>query len=177
MPASAGNDPGTSRQVVVGRISGLFGTRGWLKVSSFTRPPAGILEYKHWQLGLASRWAEYQVLDGHGRGRSLRVQLQGVDDNDAARKLIGSDIAIDRKQLPPLPAGQHYWCDLVGLDVRNPDGRVLGTVKEIWETGANDVLVVEGGERTLIPYVPGRYIKNVDLAGRSIEVDWDTGYL
>ncbi|MBI2994868.1 MAG: 16S rRNA processing protein RimM [Gammaproteobacteria bacterium] len=176
MPAPAGNKGQTSGHIVVGRISGIFGTRGWLKVSSFTRPPAGILEYKRWRVGVAQRCFEFQVEDCQFLGRSLRVRLNGVDDRDAARLLIGSDIAIDRSELPALPAGQHYWCDLIGLEVRDLGGRVLGTVEDIWETGANDVLVVEGGERMLIPYVPGRFIKKVDLAGRSIEVDWVPGY-
>lgn len=177
MSASAGSERRTSRHIVVGRISGISGVRGWLKVSSYTRPVAGILDYRRWQIGTADHWKEFQVEDGRLQGRSLRVRLQGVQECDAARLLLGRDIAIERSQLPALPPGQHYWCDLIGLEVRDTAGRPLGRVAEVWETGANDVLVVEGDERLLIPYVPGRFIRHVDLTGRGIEVDWSPGYI
>lgn len=177
MPAPARNGTRAMRHIVVGRIVGTFGTRGWIKIRSFTRPPAGIFGYERWCIGADPHWQDFQVTNRGIGGRSLRAQLEGVDDCDSARTLVGSDVAVDRGELPELPAGQHYWCDLIGLEVMDQDRKVLGRVVDVWETGANDVLVVEGGVRTLIPYVPGRVIKAVDLAGRRIDVEWTPGYL
>lgn len=176
MPFPANNDARAMRHVVVGRIVGTFGTRGWVKVRSFTRPPEGVLEYERWHIGVEPHWRDFQLGDRSSGGRSLRAQLQGIDDCESARALVGSDVAIERSQLPELPPGQHYWCDLIGLEVLDQHGASLGAVVEIWETGANDVLVVEGAVRTLIPFVPGRFIKAVDLKRQRIDVDWVPGH-
>lgn len=177
MPAPAGSCPGSVRHIVIGRISGLFGTAGWIKVQSFTRPPDNILTYDPWLLGAAPDWREFRLAGSHYVGRSLRAHLRGIEDPDQARGLVGSNIAVCRSQLPALPDGQHYWCDLVGLRVENQDRVYLGTVTDLWAAGGHDLLVVEGAMRILIPYVPGRFVKTVDLARRCIEVDWIIGYL
>ena len=77
-----------------------------------------------------------------------------------------------RDQLPELPQGEYYWTDLIGLDVRLEDGRRLGTIDNMLATGANDVMVVRGERERLIPFVPGQYVKEVDLAGGCVTVDW-----
>ena len=74
--------------------------------------------------------------------------------------------------MPPLTDGHYYWRDLVGLSVLNQDGLALGRVSGLLETGANDVLVVEGERQRLIPFVPERYVLRVDLTGGQIVVDW-----
>ncbi len=72
--------------------------------------------------------------------------LEGIEDREQARRLMGVDIAIYRDQLPPLPDGEFYWYDLIGLDVINRAGVALGKVIEVQETGANEVLVVQQGQ-------------------------------
>jgi 16S rRNA processing protein RimM len=78
--------------------------------------------------------------------------------------------------LPPLEAGEYYWTDLEGLTVRNTAGQVLGSVERLLETGANDVLVLDGGRDRLIPFVAGQVVLNVDLEAGEIEVDWEASY-
>lgn len=91
---------------------------------------------------------------------------------------MGVDIAIYRDQLPPLPDGEFYWCDLIGLDVINRAGVALGKVIEIQETGANDVLVVQQGQQSiLIPFVIGAVVQEVDMEQGHMQVDWDPEYL
>ncbi len=92
-----------------------------------------------------------------------------------ARPLIGLDIAVAREQLPVLADDEYYWCDLMGLEVINQAREVLGTVVEIKETGANDVLVVMGQQRYLIPLLKGSVVKKVEQ-GRML-VDWDGEYI
>jgi 16S rRNA processing protein RimM len=159
--------------VVLGRISGIHGVRGEVKVFSETRERAGILDYPLWQLRLADGWKEVRLLGGHVQGSGVVVaRLEGVEDRDQARALIGTEIAVRRAELPPAEPGTYYWTDLEGLTVVNLEGTVLGTVSHLFETGANDVLVVNGERERLIPYTRDA-VKAVDLAARTIRVDWD----
>lgn len=160
--------------VVLGRISGIHGVRGEVKVFSETRERAGILEYPLWQLRVPSGWRAVRLLGGHVQGSGVVVaRLEGVEDRDQARALIGTEIAVRREELPPAEPGTYYWADLEGLTVVNLDGVVLGTVSHLFETGANDVLVAVDGERErLIPYTR-EAVKQVDLQARTIRVDWD----
>ncbi len=77
---------------------------------------------------------------------------------------------------PVLEEGEYYWHDLIGLEVINQDGINLGNISKICETGANDVLVINGtGEnkkRLLIPLVMDVYVKKVDLTTKTVHVDW-----
>lgn len=157
----------------MGRVVGVYGVRGWVRVFSYTRPRAGILSYACWWLKREEEWRMLRVVAGRTHGKGLLAALEGVADRDGARALIGADIAVERKDLPALPSGQYYWCDLVGLEVVTTAGAILGRVASLAETGAHDVLVVRGEQEYLIPLVFGTYIKNVDLAKGAIRVDWE----
>lgn len=173
MTAAADQDHGAAGRVVIGRVSGVYGIAGWVKVFSYTRPRENIFNYSPWLLGTRAGWREAALQEGGVHGKGLIARLQGITDRDAARALMGCDIAIARAQLPPLPAGEYYWHDLIGLTVVNRAGEELGEVTELQETGANDVLVVSGRERRLIPVVMDEVILEVDLDAGRIRVDWD----
>ena len=161
--------------VVLGKVVGVHGVKGWIKIESFTRPREGIFEYGSWNLGTKEGWKTVKVSSGRPQGPGLVAHLQGVSDRDQARSLIGAQIAITRDQLPPTDEDEVYWVDLEGCEVINRDGETLGVVSHLLETGANDVLVVcDGGER-LIPYV-GDFIDEVDLEAKVIRVDWDKDF-
>lgn len=162
--------------VILGRISGLFGVAGWVRVYSYTDPRENILSYPDWQLGLAEGWRQWRMTDGRRQGKAVVAQLDGVDDRDQARDLIGCDIAVPRSALPPAAEGEYYWADLQGLRVYNTDGRDFGTVTRLMETGANDVLVVEGERERLIPMVPGAFVLRVEPELGFLEVDWDPDF-
>lgn len=170
------SDP--SHPVIVGQVAGVFGVKGWIKVRSDTSPYDNILNYSPWYLQLNGNWVAYELLAGQKHSKGLIAQLKGCDDRDQAAELVGREIAISREQLPAASEGEYYWSDLIGLEVRNTRGELLGKVDKLMETGANDVLVVKGerGE-TLIPYVKNHYILSVDLAAGSIQVDWELDYL
>lgn len=159
------------RWVIVGRVSGLHGVRGWVKVYSHTRPPEAIFDYQPWHLGPEHR--AVQAVDGRRQGKVLLAKLEGFDDRDAAARLVDLDIAVAREALPAPAEGEYYWADLEGLEVRNLDGIVLGRVDHLIETGAHDVLVLEAERQRLVPFVQGRYVKNVSLVDGVITVDWD----
>jgi 16S rRNA processing protein RimM len=114
-----------------------------------------------------------RVAEGRKHGKSVVVRFVGVEDRDAAAELLETQILVPRDKLPEPPAGEYYWADLEGLQVVHCDGRVLGRVAYLLATGANDVLVVQGEEEILIPFVAGRVIRSVDLANGVINVDWE----
>lgn len=160
-------------RIVLGRVTGLFGVRGWVKVFSSTQPREGIAKYSPWQLRLGDEWRSFVVESGQSQGKGVIAKLEGVDDRDAAAALMGADIAIWREQLPAPREGEIYWADLEGLEVETVEGEVLGRVSHLLETGANDVLVVRGERERLIPFVREQVVREIDLQGGRLVVDWD----
>lgn len=165
-----------SRRVVIGRIAAAFGVKGWVKLQSWTEPLEKIIEYRSWLLERGGRWREWQVAEGRRHGKGVIARLEGVTDRDQAATLAGANIAILREQLPALHAGQYYWADLLGLEVRLENGRSLGRVYGLMATGANDVLVVRGDRERLIPFIREQVVKQVDFGTQVIRVDWDPDF-
>jgi len=161
--------------VVVGRIAGVFGVKGWLRIHSFTDPPDGILNYGPWLVGDGTQTA-FRVMEGAGHGRGVIARLDGIDDRDMARALVGSTVRVPREQLGQPGPGEYFWSDLIGLQVLNEKDVVLGQVENLMATGANDVLVVQGERRRLLPFLPGHVVKSVDLAAGTIRVAWDEDF-
>lgn len=157
------------KTIVVGRILGVYGVRGWLKVFSETSPLENIFRYSPWLLD----GEEHQVVAWRRHGKGLVAQLQGYHDRDQARALTGKSIAILRDQLPPPSADEFYWIDLQGLEVETREGVALGQVSHLIETGANDVLVVQGARERLLPFVWGQFVLDVDFEAGRMLVDWD----
>ena len=159
--------------MLLGRIVGLFGVKGWIKVFSYTDPREAILDYDRWNLKKGDAWQTTRVVEGKRHGKSVIARLDGFDDRDAAAELVGRDIAIERDALPNPEDGRYYWSDLEGLQVVHRDGTTLGRVAYLLETGANDVLVTDGDKERLIPFVAGKVILDVDFAAGVITVDWE----
>lgn len=159
--------------VVLGRVTGLFGVRGWIKVWSYTEPREALLEYGPWLIERDGYWRAAQLAEGQRHGKAVIARLTGIDDRDAAAALLDCDIGVPPASLPAAEEGTWYWRDLEGLTVRHKDGRELGKVESVLETGANDVLVVRGDGERLVPFVTGQVILEVDLGEGVIDVDWE----
>ncbi|WP_148861919.1 ribosome maturation factor RimM [Marinobacter fonticola] len=168
-----------TQETVVGRITSVFGVKGWVKVYSYTAPMEGILDYPHWQVSLGGKPISLEVTEGKRHGPGLVVRLKGVDDREVARSYCGLDITVPLKSLPELPEGEFYWHQLEGLTVKTPEGAVLGKVKHLMETGANDVVVIRPTQNSidnrerLIPYLPDQVIQSIDLVAGMMVADWD----
>jgi 16S rRNA processing protein RimM len=160
----------------VGKISGVFGLKGWVKVFSYTEPRENILSYKHWLLKKGSQDKSVKVISGQLQGKGVVAQIEGVIDRDQALLLMGWDVYITHGQLPALAKGEYYWTDLIGLDVENLEGFQLGKVDSLFETGANDILLVKGERERALPFIKGQTVISIDLAGRKIVVDWDADF-
>lgn len=165
-----------SRFIILGRISGVYGVSGWVRVYSFTDPRENILDYAEWQIRGEHGWERMQLSEGRRQGKGIVARLDGFNDRDQARTLMGRDIALLRSELPLLADDEYYWADLQGLRVINRDGLDFGTVASLMETGANDVLVVRGERERLIPLVFDQVVYNIDLDAGTMEVDWDPDF-
>lgn len=113
-----------------------------------------------------------------GRPGEARLRLDGVTDREEARALEGLWVLGEAAELEPLPEGEWYWYEIVGCRVEGHDGTAIGSVREIWETGAHDVLVVEGedGRIRLLPAAEA-LLKEVDIRERRIVVEVIPGLL
>lgn len=158
--------------VVVGEISGLHGLEGWVKVLSYTQPRDNISRYSPWRVGGRPLLVE----QSKRQGKAIVVKLEGIDHRDAAEPLVGHAIEVDRASFEPLQPGHYYWTDLIGLKVINTEGKELGRVASLLETGAHDVLVVAGERERLIPFALDAVVKSVDLESGTVCVDWDDEY-
>lgn len=162
-----------TQPLVLGRITGPFGLRGWVKVFSYTEPREAVLNYKRWLLSNKGEWQAVTVVEGQRHGKTVIVRIDGFEDRDQAASLAGTEIGVPRDELPQIEDGHFYWSDLEGLRVVNHDGTELGRVAYLLETGAKDVMVIEGERERLIPFVMDRVVLGVDLAEGVIRVDWD----
>jgi 16S rRNA processing protein RimM len=150
--------------------------RGWIKVRAETEFADSLFDYPVWWLGKGGEWKSYSFVDGQVQPKALVAQLEGVNGKEQSDALRGMQIAVPRNELPPAEEDEYYWNDLIGLSVCNLQGEALGSVTELMETGANDVLVVDDAAvRRLIPFV-ATVVLEVNLAERRIVVDWGVDY-
>lgn len=162
--------------LTMGRLGAPYGVRGWLKVHSYTSPPDNILRYQLWWVRLNGEWKALRLCEGRPHGKSLVARLEGCEDREAVRALVGADVAIERSQLEEPEEGSYYWADLIGAQVVDGAGNEFGRVDHLIDTGVQDVLVVRGEREYLIPFVRGHFVREVDLAAGRIVVDWERDY-
>ena len=165
--------------VVLGRVLGPFGVKGWIKVLTFTTEQETLLGYPNWWFrSRGGTWQQHPVVSAREHGATLLAQLAGIEDRDAAVALKGADIGVPREALPPVAENEIYYSDLVGLEVVNRQGEHLGRVATVQDYGAHPVFrVTDAGTGTerLIPFVAA-YVDRVDVAAGRIEVDWLPDY-
>jgi 16S rRNA processing protein RimM len=177
---------GPEKLVTLGRIAGVYGIKGWVKIVSFTRPIDAILDYDVWFVGHPGDAKFSTPFEGKTHGTGLVAQIgdakgQAIEDRDLAARWVGAEIAVPRSALPPTEGDEMYWFDLVGMAVRSSEGAALGEVVALTDNGAQDILVVRDGSATdeegapvqrLIPFVRGPIIVSVDLDARQIVAHW-----
>ena len=160
--------------VELGRLGAPYGIKGWVHVKSHTDPPRRLLEYLEWVLRLASgERLTRRVTEGRAHADRLVAHLEGVADRQEAAALTGAVVEVDRAALPPPGEREYYRTDLVGFSVRNLEGVQLGTVSHFVDMPSGAVMVTQapGGREHWVLAVP-RHLRNVDLAARTILVDW-----
>ena len=162
------------KKIYLGKITGVHGIKGWLKIQSFSSPPENILNYPLWIISNRGQEGFYSVEQGRKHSNKIIVKLEKIDDRNTAESLINSKIQILRSDLPKLSNENYYWSDLVGLSVLNSEETVIGKIESLIETGANDVMVIITlkDERILIPFVMHEIIKEVSIELNYVKVDW-----
>jgi 16S rRNA processing protein RimM len=156
----------------MGRIVGAFGLQGWVKVKPYTEQPESLGAFSRWLVETVDGWREMALEEFEVHSKGPVARLAGCADRTAAERLRGCEIAVPRNALGEAGEGELYQVDLVGFEVRDGDGRMLGTVEGFFETGATSVMVVKGAIERMIPFVPA-YVKSVDGEARRIAVDWE----
>lgn len=164
------------KKIVMGRVAVPYGVKGWVKIQPFTEAVDGLLDYPEWWMFGRNGWQLCDVEDVALHGKSVIAKFAGVNDRTAAFALKGCEIAVPREDLPETGEDEYYWSDLVGLAVDNLQQQSYGTVKEVFATGANDVLVVQNEDRErLIPFTDA-VVRLVDLKAGKMQVDWDADF-
>jgi 16S rRNA processing protein RimM len=161
--------------VCVGHILGAQGINGWVRVFSNTSPRENIVKYSPWVIEQGENRITVEV-EGRLQGKNVIARLDGVEDRNQAEALTGCQILIDPALLPRLQAGEYYWSDLIGLKVESLQGEPLGVVASMLETGADDVMVVNGDRERLIPFVIDDIVREVNLDEQRMVVDWLPDY-
>ena len=168
-----------SETVIVGKIGAPYGVKGWVKINSYTQNNQNIFSYTPWRVGntdiLVSHWRM------HNKG--MVAKLDGIDSRDDAERIKNLDIEITAQQLPALSDDEYYWRELIGMAVVTEAGYHLGTVKDVFATGANDVLQVNanindafGQKERLLPVLFDQVIRSIERTTGTITVDWDPAF-
>jgi 16S rRNA processing protein RimM len=174
-------EPGSSEWLTVGKVTGCYGVKGWVKIHSYTEPVENFLAFGEWKIRRRGVTEPIAFDRGKRHGKGLVAHIAGVDDRTLAEAYRGLEVLAPTESLPRLEAGDFYWHQLQGLKVwcKDDENRVLlGRVDYLIETGANDVLVVAATDDSiddrerLIPYLYGDVVTRVDLEQGEIEVDW-----
>ena len=175
----------------MGRIVAPYGVFGWLKVVPDTEAFDGLFDYDNWWLGKGDDWREMVVETAKVHNDVIVVKLKGIDDRDAALACKGKQIAVPRDQLPEADENEYYWSDLIGLRVKNKQDVDFGLIVDVFETGANDVIVVkqddikeaatdkaavkEKPQERLLPFTAD-VVLEVDIKAKTMLVDWDADF-
>ena len=164
--------------LLVGKINGIFGVKGWVKVFTYTQEKSNICQYTPWHIYQEEN-KQYQILEviqAKLQGKTIIAQIKDINDCDQAKLLLGTKLYINPNQLPKSTKDEYYWHELKGMKVVNKNGVNLGMVQSLLNTNANDVLVVgEGKNKQLIPYHK-KYLLNIDTDSQTITVDWEKDF-
>jgi 16S rRNA processing protein RimM len=161
--------------IEVGRVIDAYGIRGWVKLAPFNDPRDSVLK-------TARRWwlpdgSSLQIDRARTHGATVVAHPLGFEDRTAAERLRGLTVRVSRSDFPASAKDEYYWVDLVGCEVSNPRGEVLGVVDRVEDHGAHPILLLAGPEPSalMIPFVP-EWIVEVDIASRRIVADWEADY-
>lgn len=158
--------------ITMGKIVGVHGVKGNLKVYSYAEDPAifCVGQMLRVELSDGGRVQNCLLTSAHPHKRVLLMTFEGVTTCDQAEGLVGGLIRMPRAALPELEGGEYYWFDIIGLDVIDRKRGVLGKVMSIMPTGANDVYVVSDGDKeTLVPALES-VILEIDLDRQKMQV-------
>ena len=151
----------------MGRVAGSYGVRGWVKVAPDAGCKEGLAGARQWWIGADC----FELSAAKVHGATVLGNLEGIATREQALALKGRTVAVRRAALPQPEQGRYYLADLIGLEVVNEHGLVLGAVTRTYSNGVHDVIEVAGERTRLIPWV-STVVKEVDLAKKRVRVEW-----
>lgn len=174
--------------VEVARVLDAWGIKGWIRVQPFAKDPQALFSSRRWFLKPSEKAiappagrAEVdlppflRVVEAREHGDGVVASVRDITDRSGAERLRGARIFVARSSFPSVGNDEYYWVDLIGLQVLNREGVLLGEVGGLIDNGVHSVLQVHGDTERLIPFVAA-YIDGVDLPARQIRVDWGLDY-
>lgn len=164
--------------LIVGKVVGVYGVRGFLKILSYTENPKQIVDYQPWHLEFSNQKQCFTVEDYQWRPPQLLVKLKGLDSPEQGRLWLQASIAVPESALPPLAAEEFYWWQLHDMQVVNDDGVLLGKIIEIIENPAHPLLSLReaSGKARLIPWVRDDIVKAIDFENKILTVAWQADW-
>ena len=161
--------PAAPHLIALAKVGRPYGLTGAVHLYPYSKDAPTLLKATSLMIGTV----HFAVIRSRRHGDSIVAQLVGIDSPEAAAKLTNQEVSVERAQFAPLPDGEYYWLDLVGLTCTNGE-RVFGEISEIFESGAHPILRVKtaSGAEELIPFVDA-IVRSVDLAARRVDVDWE----
>lgn len=167
--------------ITIGKVSGVYGVLGWIKIISFTDKADNIFDYTPWFIYLKFMWKLIYLDQWKCLSKRYIAKIRNISNRESAELLVHCSIIIDEKRLPYAGHDEYYCKDLIGCIVVTNKSICLGSVFRIIETTANDVLVIKLYKKNdvlkkkecLIPFIQNKVIKNINLNDRIIIVDWD----
>lgn len=165
----------SDRIVVLGKIVGSFGVKGWVKVKSYTEPVDNILAYETWQVGVAGRWTPVKVEEGRVTDKGVLAKLAGLASPEEARLKVGLELGVWRSEMPAPTGGDYYLSDLEGIEAYSAEGELLGRVDHFRSTPGGTVVIVRGEQEHWIPFVKERIV-TVELDAGRIVLDWSADW-
>lgn len=179
--------------IEVGRVLDAWGIKGWLKILSHSSNAEALFASRRWFMKPSEKALPgkphivppvLKILSVRDHADGIVAQVEGVADRNGAEALKGARIFVSRSVFPDTDDDEYYWVDLIGMSVVHKDGRTLGEVIDLIDTGAHCVLRILPAGRTapikpdeeiLIPFV-NAFVGTVDKAAKTIAVDWDADY-
>lgn len=159
--------------IKIAKIVSAHGLNGEVKIFPYTDDLNGFKEYNEIYID----GEELEIISQKIASKFIVLKLKGFDYIDDVKRLIDKDVFIDKAQMPSLEEGEYYIHELIAMEVFNEADEFIGTVKDVMETSANHVLVVDhDGKEALIPFVKA-FIKELDLKHRKIKVKLIEGIL
>ena len=161
----------------MGQLGAPYGVHGWIKLRSFTQPAENIQHYKTWHIKTKKAdWQPIELTDIKTHQQIFIAKIANVNNPEEAALFTNQLIGITQQNLPKLKQGEYYWSDLIGLTVIDEDNNALGVIDHLFETGANDVMVVKDNKQPqLLPYHPS-VVKSIDLEEKIMRVSWDSRF-
>lgn len=165
-----------NHRVVIGKFGKPQGLKGLIRIYSYTVPVGNFITYEPKLVQISGEWRELAMSDYNVQDKFILAKVAGYVEREALAALTNAEIATDVAALPRLAPDEYYWHDLVGLTVYNQHNILLGKIIEVMATGANDVLIIQGEERILVPFIPDEYITTIDVQNNIMMVNWDTDF-